>query len=542
MDEPHKSCLNEAQREAVAARIDYLRKSGSSDWKGLSDQIAAEAIDIKLNLPQLLTQRVIHEKQELYGIMSRATGKTTMLGTHVDECAHQMPRSSGALIGPSYRKLLGQILPSLKHGLEIVGLFEGVHYFVGKPPPKSWKWPKPWHAPNGFGKVVYFYTGAVMHLISHDVKDDGRGLNLDWVVSDEAGLLLVSEIEQNILPALRGSNASAYRNASLLGTQLHLTSMPLTLRGEWIIQKKEQSRRTPDEVGFIMADVRYNLHNLIDGYLARAERSATARWVYLAEYWNVRPNKVDDQFYADLKEAVHGYHATDYEHYSQVGQPETSRADADVDREKGLMFCVDWGVNINCGVTCQEDRRGKHIELRALKEFAALGKDEENQQHLAAKFSEYYDDHPVKTVYLYYDQTGNVRTGMTKRTRAQEFAKQLCGLGWTVQLMTTGMVNPSHAQKHELWKMILQEVHGYRKLGRFRINLDNCPNLWISMTHAPAKKSSKGEIQKDKRSERKEGVEAVHATHFSDAMDQGPWGLYQDILRWGDSGGGMLPG
>ena len=443
-----------------------------------------------------------------------------------------MPRGNGMFIVPTYKAGLTQIFPSLVKGLEGQGFYKDLHYFIGRKPPKSWKWPEPYQPPKKYDNYIIFWNGCGINLISHDKKDDGRGLNTDFEIGDESALLDKKKLDANTLPTLRGSNKRAFKDVGLWCSRLHATSMPLTQQGQWFLDMEEACKKEPQKIHFLAADCRFNMENLHPDYIENA-RTTTLKWIFEAEYLNIKPRQIKGGFYPLLSEDKHTYDDFDYTYYDKMGLEEDCRGDADLVASQPFILGVDWGAAINCLVTNQNIDN----ELRALKSMYVLGDNQEVQSDLFAKFIRYYRHHKTKTIYMYYDNTGNNDTGLDKYNRAQLAQKQLRAAGWTVYLRTIGGRNPSHNSKHTLWNLILQEKDS--RFPKFRMNKTNCKELWISMFNATAKAGKNGEVHKDKSSERSTIIPRQHATDLSDAEDHVIYGMFKDIL----SGfGRSLPG
>lgn len=513
-----------SQSQLIRTEIQKLHDKGSGDWQGLNRQVLKAYKPISYNLPQILAAKASERFKWLFLEWGRGTGKTTYIGHHVRQVAYDMPRANGMFIGPTYQKILTQILPSMIQGLEQQGLYQGLHYFIGRRPPKSWNWMMPYQPPNKFDKYIIFWNGTGVNLISHDVPGDGRGLNTDFEIGDESALLKKSNLDENTTPTLRGSNKREFGNSPFFASRLHCSSTPLTQAGQWFIDIESEAVKDPEKIKFISADCRFNLHNLSDTYL-EDNRATTLPWIFDAEYLNKRPKQIKGGFYPLLDDEKHCYNNFDYSYYSKIGQDVDCRGDADLVASHPLILGIDWGAAINCLTVCQHLNK----ELRALKSMYVLGDLKEIQSDLFTNFDKYYRHHPTKTIYLWYDNSGNIQTGITKRTRAQMAKQQLEALGWTVRLMTLGGRNPEHAAKHVLWTEILKE-HNPR-LPVFRMNKSNCHELWISMFNAKAIPGSNGEIKKDKTSERSQVILRQHATDLSDAIDTIVFGLFRKLLN-----------
>lgn len=530
--------MKKSENEEIKAAIENLHKRGSGDFQTLYRQVEKRRKKVTLNLPQMVA--AMSKARFLFLEWGRGTGKTTMRGYRWGKIVQEMPRSTGLFIGPSYQFILTRIVPSLVQGLEMFGMYEGLHYFIGQQPPRSWRkfWGRAYQPPKRFDKYITFFNGVGAHLISHDVKGDGRGLNSDWLDGDEAALLDPSKLQENTGPTKRGTNKQAFKNSYLFVSEFYTSSTPVTQEGEWFTAYEEKALSNPGKINFISATCEHNLHNLADSYLEEAELNAYSHWVFLAEYKNVRPKFTKDGFYALLDIDRHGYSSYNYGHYVRPGQRADCRGDEDIMNGVPLILGVDWGAAINC-LTVNQYLKSIH-EYRTLKSMHVLGDEQKIQDDLFEDFHQYYQYHQPSNnkIYLWYDNTGNLKTGNTRRTRAEQARDYLQERGWRVNLMTNGFRNPMHEAKHRLWEMILRGDLHY--LPTYRINKHNCIDLYASMRHAKTKVGRNGEIKKDKSSERSTSIPRQHATDLSDANDAPIYGMFRHFLRY--RGAGALPG
>ncbi len=518
--------LSPQQILELKTQIKRLNDSGSGDYETLLRQVQKHEHVVPLNLPQY--RAAISQAKELYLEWGRGTGKTTFRGFHWSSILKELPRSTGLFIGPSYQFILTRIVPSLVQGLEMMGLYQGLHYFIGQQPPRSWRksWGEAYQPPGKYDRYISFWNGVGVHLISHDVQGDGRALNADWIDGDEAGMLKRSHLQENTDPTLRGTKKQVFQGKRYFGSKLYTSSTPLTPEGKWFTDLEEQAALEPEKIAFIKATCKHNLVNLMDGYLENAERNAYQHWVYLAEYLNIRPKWTKDSFYSLLDPDVHLYSNYDYSFYTSPGQSVDCRGDADLVKGHPLILGVDWGAAINC-LTVNQHLTSIN-EYRTIKSMFVLGDEQKIQDDLFKEFNEYYKHHNNKDIYLYYDKSGNQQTGHTKQTRAEQARAQLKALGWRVHLMTVGTINPQHYDKYLLWARILKEEDP--RLIRYRMNRDNCNELYISMRNAKTKQGANGEIKKDKSSE-KSGRPRQEATDLSDANDGPIWSMFNHLLN-----------
>ncbi|MEL6968634.1 MAG: hypothetical protein AAFO02_00585 [Bacteroidota bacterium] len=532
----------------IKAHISRLHDRNSGDYQSLMQQVnrANRLHTVELNLPQayadLAGDRMFrNEAGQLQGISTycewgRGTGKTTMRGIRWKKKLRQLPRSTGLFIGPNYQMILTRVVPSLVQGLELFGLYEGLHYFIGQQPPPKWRpyWGKAYQPPKKYNRYITFFNGMGAHLISHDVKGDGRGLNTDWIDGDEAALLDPNALQENSGPTKRGTNTAEFYGKPMFGAEFYTSSTPLDESGQWFVNMEEQAVLNPKRIKFISATCRHNLHNLRPGYLEDAQLNAYSEWKYLAEYENVRPMFSKNGFYGLLNPQVHYYSMRhdDYDFYKPnreqlLKKQGDCREDADLIAGMPLIGAADWGAAINAFIANQYVK--SENEFRALKDFYTLGENRETQDDLADNVAEYYKYHNCKEMYLYYDNTGNNKTGNTKKTRAEQFRDRMKGHGWKVYLMTVGGSNPLHELKHYTWQEILKEEKPW--LPKFRINKWNCADTCTSMRFAKTKPGRNGEIKKDKSSERSKKIARQHATDLSDAIDQPIFSMFRHQVQ-----------
>jgi hypothetical protein len=528
--------LNPKQQDRLKAAIEALHEREGGNYQQLIGQ--SEPRLIELNIPQVFAAYTPQMMRVLE--WGRGTGKTTTLARQVRDCVVKMPRSTGLFIMPNYQFGLTRIIPSLVKGLEMYGLYQNLHYFIGEKPPRRWRksWGRAYEPPDNYKRYITFWNGTGMHLISHDVPGDGRGLNSDWIIADESALLDPSKLQENTDPTRRGTNQNVFGDNPLLGLRLYVSSTPITPQGRWMFKLEDLARETPKKVMYHRATCQYNLHNLRPGYLEEAEAEAYNSWVFDAEYKCIRPKFTIDSFYPLFDSDKHCYreHTVNGNHYHLLSATQDSRGDLDLTRGVPLIIGMDWGASINC-LTINQYLQSIN-EYRTLRDMFVLGENQEMQDDLFIKLDKHYKPHQAscKIINLWYDNTGNIKTGNTRQTRAEQAKSQLEALGWQVNLMTNGYVNPHHENKYNLWT----QIHGEkdRRLPRYRVNYYQTQNLQASMGNAQTAIGRNGETKKDKSIEKSKKVDRQHATDLSDANDAPIYGLFGHMLY---SSAGALP-
>ena len=490
---------------------------------------------LKYNLAQLIF--VMNQTKHTFLEWARGTGKSTILGRRISDAVHEMPRSTGIIVGCTYAQIKTRTLPSTIAGLEMHGWKKDVHYLVGKKPPKSWGWPEPYEAPLDYKNSIIWYNGTVINMVSQDnASSSGRGMNVDWVIGDEAALLDETKLETDVHATNRGNlhriavypdgTEREFKDCPLHHSSLLVSSTPITLKGKWIFKMEEQAMIDPDTYTFIRASSYVNAHNLGNEWLKKM-KDTMPDFLYRAEILNERITQITDGFYPQLKESLHTYTSHNNNYYTNYsGGIVNCNADSDLDKDKALIVGIDWGANINCMVVCQ-DHAGQ--ELKVLKNFYVKSPqifDDLVDDH----FAKYYKPHGCKEIHLFYDPTGNINTANNRLTYAEQIKKKFEQYGWQVVLRTRSRKNTDHEVKYQLWNKILREEDDNLPVVRF--NIHNCKELWISMINAPAKQGRNETIRKDKKSETSKSIDQAHATHFSDTIDIVVVGMYLDRVNY----------
>lgn len=468
----------------------------------------------------------------------RGTGKSTIIGRHLLECITQMPRSTGAIVGSTFIQIKTRTLPSTIAGLEEHDIYQNVHYVIGKYPPKEWKWPTAYQAVLDPSNAIFWWNGSVTVFLSLDAgSSSGRGLNLDYVIGDEAALFPKEKYDTDVKLTIRGNlkrkanypdgTWKYFKDCPLHHSELLATSTPITSEGQWIFEYDELADDPKNGVVYIKATAVVNLENLGKNYFANAKKTLLD-FIYDAEMLCKRITQIKDGFYPRFNADRHTYTMYDNEYYQNlaINVEPTCQGDTDRHPDMALHLSIDWGANINCLVVAQK----YPDELRLLKNHYVLSP-KILDDVIAEEFIPYYEPHKstCNKIYLWYDPSGNVKQANSRKTYAEQAADILKIAGWSVQFMVRNQYNELHEKKFQL----CTELFGEEKLKypRIRFNKSNCKELIKSIELAPAKKGTKVKIQKDKKSERNKKIPQQHATHFSDAFDVLIVGLYMRLIH-----------
>ncbi len=488
-------------------------------------KINSEITSIRLNIPQslLLANKAKHQFAE----WGRGGGKSTYIAWRMKELAIQMPRGSFALVGETYNQILTRTLPSTIAGLEMLGYIKDVHYFVGRKPPAKWKWPEAYQPPLNYDHAIYWYTGAVFHLISLDMPNSGRGLNIDAAVGDEAALFDYTKLFNNVLTTIRG-NLDRFSHCPLHQSTFFATSVPMTTKGNWLFKMEEQAIIDPSDIYYLRAPSAYNYKNLGPKWFKENRRIMTDM-VYSAEIDNIRPGKVEGGFYPTFNDK---WHCRDYFNnsyllnlgYDNIKKAQGAKclADADLLFDQPIDIACDYGGHINTIVAHQEyGNEARWLNAMHVKSPSLI-------DQLINDFCDYYSGYLLKKVNYWYDHTAlGGKVGTSAKTYREMVIEAFINRGWDVTEYNIG-VAPEHRDRYLFWGISFQEKD--KRLPCHRFNLTNCKYLIVSVNNTGLLPGAKSE-EKDKRPEKNKNVAQEEAPHYSDAMDTLGYGKYSSRTK-----------
>lgn len=549
---------------------------------------------LTFNRPQ--KRFVLSKRKSARSIWSRATGKSSLIAWLMKEIVRTMPRSKWALVGSSFKQILTLTLPSTIASLERLGLYKDKHYFVGRKPPASWNRVEPYEPPLEWDHAIYFWKeGVVFQMVSQDAGSSGaRGGNFDGVITDESLLLNKERFDKEVSAANRGNIRYFGKNPLHHGV-FHFSSMPYGDVGKWLldggkyylednydfsqlqnelikmqlqfIDNKDRAFRIKmwQDMQALSQKIRFytskegmlyseantfdNLENLGLKFL-EDQREDLTDFIFLIEILNKRPGSVEAGFYPTLD---YQRHAREYSNNSFLFgldynlkklQTVDSRMDGDCDPSAPLRVAVDWGSKISVLSVAQElgmetkyAQNGKLLvpakEYRFLKGLYV--KHPKLINDLADKFCDYYEYHLNKNlVFIEDSEWGNARKPDDDKTYNEQFIDRLQKRRWKVNRMNLGRV-PSHQARYHL----AHEMLGGKdeRLPDISFNKVNCRDILTAMSNAPVTQGRRGEIKKDKSSEKKLTVPGQEATHFTDTVDLHFLSIDKHVIRrqadWG---------
>ena len=511
---------------------------------------------IYFNKPQRLTQLIGANTTVI--VAGRRTGKTDSIAApFVLRNMQRMPGSTGGIVVPTFKHGLTNTLPGLLAAWKRWGFLSGVHYVVGRKPPKSFK--RPIIEPNDYEHVISFYNGSIAVIISQDRPGSSNSLTLSWLLVDEAKFIDYQKLKDETLPA-NGGIKSYFGKHSFNHSIMILSDMPQTQKGSWFLHYRDKMDdeliKTIEGTVYEIWRTKERIRSLnargeqvppyLKGYLRRLDTSLNKMRsvaVYYREYSSIenlqllgenyikqmkrdltpltfqtsilcqRIGIAKDGFYSSMKEA-HKYDASDFQYLDSLGFENFDpaaidcRADADVDPDAPICIGMDYNANINWIVAGQPKGR----RLNVIKSFYV--KFERKIPALVDDFCRYYAEHRNKTVVFYYDATA---LGSNYAVNEQDFrwviAHEFERHGWQVEAVYIG--NPM--RHDEKYLLINQGFAGKQRLMPF-FNRQNNDDLILAIQAAGVTRGRNG-FRKDKGGEKLAESEEDLLEHRTDGTD-----------------------
>lgn len=510
---------------------------------------------VYFNKPQRLTQLIGANTTVI--VAGRRTGKTDSIAApFVLRNMQRMPGSTGGIVVPTFKHGLTNTIPGLLAAWKRWGFIEGIHYVVGRKPPKSFR--QPIIDPKDYEHVISFYNGSVAVIISQDRPGSSNSLTLSWLLVDEAKFIDYAKLKDETLPA-NGGIKSHFGKHSFNHSIMILSDMPQTQKGSWFLHYRDKMDveliRTIEATVYEIWRFKERIRALnakgamvppyLKGYLRRLDRDLNKMRsvaVYYREYSSIenlqllgenyikqmkrdltpltfqtsilcqRIGIAKDGFYSSMREG-HKYDANDNQYLDTLGYDYDfstldARADKDVDPDAPICIGMDYNANINWIVAGQpRDRR-----LNIIKSFYV--KFDRKIPALVEDFCRYYGAHRNKTVVYYYDATA---LGSNYAVNDQDFhynvVKEFERHGWRIESVYLG--NPMHHD--EKYLLINNAFAGKQRLMPF-INRSNNEDLILAIQSAGVSNGRNG-FRKDKSGEKLAESEEDLLEHRTDGTD-----------------------
>ena len=510
---------------------------------------------VYFNKPQRLTQLIGANTTVI--VAGRRTGKTDSIAApFVLRNMQRMPGSTGGIVVPTFKHGLTNTIPGLLAAWKRWGFIEGIHYVVGRKPPKSFR--QPIIDPKDYEHVISFYNGSVAVIISQDRPGSSNSLTLSWLLVDEAKFIDYAKLKDETLPA-NGGIKSHFGKHSFNHSVMILSDMPQTQKGSWFLHYRDKMDveliKTIEATVYEIWRTKERIRALnakgdkvppyLKGYLRRLDRDLNKMRsvaVYYREYSSIenlqllgenyikqmkrdltpltfqtsilcqRIGIAKDGFYSSMREG-HKYDANDNQYLDTLGYDYDfstldARADKDVDPDAPICIGMDYNANINWIVAGQpRDRR-----LNVIKSFYV--KFDRKIPALVEDFCRYYATHRNKTVVYYYDATA---LGSNYAVNDQDFhynvVKEFERHGWRIESVYLGI--PMHHD--EKYLLINNAFAGKQRLMPF-FNRSNNEDLILAVQSAGVSRGRNG-FHKDKSGEKLAESEEDLLEHRTDGTD-----------------------
>ena len=520
---------------------------------------------VYFNNPQRLTQLIGANISVI--VAGRRTGKTDSIAApFVLRNMQRMPGSTGGIVVPTFKHGLTNTLPGLFAAWKRWGYIRGVHYVIGRKPPKTFA--KPIIEPAEYEHVISFYNGSCAVIISQDRPGSSNSLTLSWLLIDEAKFIDYNRLKEETLPA-NGGIKSHFGKHSCNHSILILSDMPQTQKGSWFLHYKDkmdtevirgieglvydiwklkermksikasgkdvpkamvyQLRHKDKQLNQLRSVATYykeyssieNLQLLGENYIRQMKRDLTPL-TFQTSILCQRIGIAKDGFYSSMREK-HKYDASNFEYLDEIAQSfygdencsmvnvqcsMDSRADRDCNPLAPICIGMDYNANINWIVAGQPSGR----RLNVLKSFYV--KFERKLPALIDDFCGYYQFHQNKTVVFYYDTTA---LGSNYAVNEQDFRwviiHEFERHGWQVNDVYLG--NPM--RHDEKYLLINQAFQGKQRLMPF-FNRQNNDDLILAIQAAGVTRGRNG-FHKDKGGEKLAESEEDLLEHRTDGTD-----------------------
>jgi len=517
----------------------------------------------------------IVKPKNLAFIGGRGTAKSTdIIAERAIDICFDMPRAPFAFFSDTYVNLMTNIVPAVLQGWERKKWFEfnprnGYgHYVVDCQPPAAW--PSPFIKTFDYKHSISTFLGNKFFLLSLDRASINAGLSVVHHFGDEVKYSREDRVSK-LFPTLRG-DALLYGHSHFFMGQTFCTDMPNPQQGEhdWILRlEKNMNRRQIVQIiqtALIVNDLNIDLINArqagANPRSIAAIQSNLKRW--LARLRKVRQNstffyvvssfanadiltleyfknlfesldfeefkssvlsikaklELNARFYGNLRPVHFYFDSYNYDYYDQFGLMDNISQNSlglkHILHSQPLEAGFDAGNMMSLAIG-QPSPPNVYRVLKAFHTLSPLW-----IRDLADLFLSFFLHHRHKVLHLYYDRSANQyarakRDFASKLKHDIEHTRDGKPSGWHVILMSVGQANISHAQEFDFMNELMSNRN--RALPSLLIDAHECRNLKSSLELAPLIKDGRGNIRKDKSSERL----APHrlpseSTNFSDAF------------------------
>lgn len=495
-----------------------------------------------------------------------------------------LPGSQGALLCHSYTYFYDTILPILETAWKMFGWHQDVHYWVGKKPPKELGLPESFtEIDDKKAKYfIFFYNGTVAKICSMDAQALFNGNSFDWCLLFEARKLDGVKAIQDFFPTIRGNaeqpvigedgkpTGKLFSDMPEHGSKWLESDLPRQPKEKWILEymkkvdkklidgiliiqkrkyelleehktatKKRQkeidqdvkdieetlaylrgNKNTDGLVYVEIADTLSNIHGLGIRGIMDLKNSITNERDWLISILSKILIEVEDCFYANLNEDVHGrridYDLNTLDKLTKLSQNRDSRWDIDIRPDEQLEVAPDNNFAVN--FLAVSVRRPKERYLANIFYNVSSETRPKDISHTVRDMCHYFRFHKNKKVKFIYNHTFTQGKKWGQKSIAMKITETFIECGWEVEEVYLGQ-----AMRHiELYDNYVNLFNGEMKW-KFYYSITNC-EVWYTAAKQTQIKvkggTSQRDYKKEKHSERLKSIPVIEAPHVTEAVDQ----------------------
>lgn len=440
----------------------------------------------------------------------RGSGKTRTIPEDILDRAAELPKARIFLTSYSFDAINDNIMPDLREVLHLHGYVEDYDFVVDKNPPSDFE--RPYKKIEDPRNSIHFFNGFAIQKISMGrIPKKNRGKSFDGGIIDEALNLKGHDVENILLPTLRGINR--WGNNPYWKMLSIYSSYPRDPEGSWFLKYKKLAKEYPEIYGFIEANALDNLAVLGEDYIEK-QRASLTHYDFMIEIMNEGDIKdLPSLFYYQYKREIHNYRAAPL---------------SDVDENLPLEISFDFGGRYSC-MTVSQEQNG--IESFVYEFDTNNLTDEETRMNKIKKvpdliedFAKVFKDHRNKQISIWGDRTGLNREVMDNDNYYTQIVDLLGQKDWDAEIMVSYADAALHKSRYSFMNTCFEDsIEDYPAI---RINENTCPNLCVSLD----KTRVTDDFKKDKKDERNQYFNQSYAPHLTDTLDYKIYNKYYWLL------------
>lgn len=425
-------------------------------------------------------------------VAPRGWGKSTEIALITYDWFRLMPRGKAFFSSTTFEQIDNNVLPPVREKWAELGLKEGIHYVVGKRPPEKW-W-KPYKKIKKYDRVITFFNGFTIVLISTERMNSRRGGSYDAGIVDEAAFVKYAAFKSVLSASIRG-NLGRFPK-SVHRSLVILTSRPRKIEQQWVYIFRELAKKKPDTVLYKEGGG-YDNRALLGEDWYEEQKDAMGEIEFLIEVMNQDIQELPNGFYNKYRSHLHEYTPT----------RDVRNRMSDIEPNSLLEISVDYGGWFSCFVVFQEDYERNEERLKRRYWIKT-----ENIEDLVDAFCEDMKAHGFKYVRIWGEPRmwdrgakGKVITTIIQRFDHHHWSHEV-------------MVQPGYRtelQKEQYQFMLKVLDHKDDTLPALLINKDACPDTITSLKVADVLP----DMGLDKSNERKRDYPQETATHQPQAIN-----------------------